>query len=38
LQTVPFTGLIIHEWLGLAMVAMVFAHLLLKGFLSPSSG
>lgn len=29
LQTVSFTGLVIHEWLGLAMVAMVLAHLLL---------
>jgi hypothetical protein len=29
LQTVPFTGLVLHEWLGLAMVGMVFAHLLL---------
>ena len=29
LQTVRFTGLVIHEWLGLAMVVMVFAHLLL---------
>jgi hypothetical protein len=28
LQTVRFTGLVVHEWLGLAMVAMVFAHLL----------
>jgi hypothetical protein len=28
LQTVSFTGLVLHEWLGLAMVAMVFAHLL----------
>jgi hypothetical protein len=28
LQTVSFTGLILHEWLGLAIVAMVFAHLL----------
>lgn len=28
LQTVPATGLIIHEWLGLAVVVMVFAHLL----------
>jgi hypothetical protein len=28
LQTVRFTGLVLHEWLGLAMVAMVFAHLL----------
>ena len=28
LPTVSFTGLILHEWLGLAMVAMVFAHLL----------
>lgn len=30
LQTVRFTGLVLHEWLGLAMVAMVFAHLLLS--------
>jgi hypothetical protein len=29
LQTVSFTGLVVHEWLGLAMVAMVLAHLLL---------
>jgi cytochrome b561 len=28
LQTVRFTGLMLHEWLGLAMVAMVFTHLL----------
>jgi hypothetical protein len=28
LQTVRFTGLVVHEWLGLAMVAMVFTHLL----------
>jgi cytochrome b561 len=28
LQTVPFTGLVLHEWLGLAMVGMVLAHLL----------
>src|SRR5579863_6069149 len=28
LQTVSFTGLVLHEWLGLAMVGMVFAHLL----------
>jgi cytochrome b len=28
LQTVPFTGILLHEWLGLAMVGMVFAHLL----------
>jgi len=28
LQTVRFTGLVVHEWLGLAMVAMVVAHLL----------
>lgn len=28
LQTVPGTGLVIHEWLGLAVIAMVFAHLL----------
>jgi hypothetical protein len=30
LYTVPFTGLVVHEWLGLAMVGMVFAHLLLS--------
>ena len=30
LQTVSFTGLALHEWLGLAMVGMVFAHLLLS--------
>lgn len=29
LQDVPFTGLVVHEWLGLAMIGMVFAHLLL---------
>lgn len=29
LQTVPFTGLVIHEWLGLAMAGMILAHLLL---------
>ena len=29
LQTVSFTGLVLHEWLGLAMVGMVLAHLLL---------
>ena len=28
LQTVSFTGLVLHEWLGLAMVGMVLAHLL----------
>jgi cytochrome b len=28
LQTVRFTGLVLHEWLGLAMVVMVLAHLL----------
>jgi Domain of unknown function (DUF4405) len=28
LQTVSFTGLLLHEWLGLAMVGMVFAHML----------
>src|SRR5580700_1751605 len=28
LQTVRFTGLVFHEWLGLAMAGMVFAHLL----------
>jgi cytochrome b len=30
LETVPFTGLVIHEWLGLAVAAMVVAHLLLS--------
>jgi hypothetical protein len=29
LQTVSFTGLVVHEWLGLAMACMVPAHLLL---------
>ena len=29
LQTVSFTGLVVHEWLGLAMVGMVLVHLLL---------
>src|SRR5438445_11839023 len=29
LQTVSFTGLVLHEWLGLAIVGMVLAHLLL---------
>jgi hypothetical protein len=29
LQDVSFTGLVLHEWLGLAMVGMVLAHLLL---------
>ena len=29
LQDVPFTGLVLHEWLGLAMVGMVLANLLL---------
>ena len=28
LQTVSFPGLVLHEWLGLAMVGMVLAHLL----------
>lgn len=28
LESVRFTGLVIHEWLGLAIVAMVLAHLL----------
>jgi hypothetical protein len=30
LPAVPFTGLAIHEWLGLAVVGMVLAHLLLS--------
>ena len=28
LQTVSLTGLVLHEWLGLAMVGMVLVHLL----------
>src|SRR5215471_8469190 len=28
LQSVGFTGLVVHEWLGLALVGMVLAHLL----------
>lgn len=28
LETVPFTGLVLHEWLGLALVGLAFAHLL----------
>ena len=28
LESVGFTGLVIHEWLGLAIVVMVLAHLL----------
>jgi len=27
---VPFTGLFLHEWLGLAIIGMVFAHMLLS--------
>jgi hypothetical protein len=30
LPAVPFTGLFLHEWLGLAIVGMVLAHLLLS--------
>lgn len=30
LETVPFTGLVIHEWLGLAVTGIVLAHLLLS--------
>ena len=30
LETVPFTGLVLHEWLGLALVALILAHLLLS--------
>lgn len=28
LMTVRFTGLVVHEWLGLAVIGMVLAHLL----------
>ncbi len=30
LETVPFTGLILHEWLGIAVIALIVAHLLLS--------
>ena len=30
LMTVRFTGLVVHEWLGLAVIGMVLAHLLLS--------
>src|SRR5579872_5915534 len=30
LEQVPFTGMILHEWLGLAMVGMIVVHLLLS--------
>ena len=30
LETVPFTGLVLHEWIGLALVALILAHLLLS--------
>ncbi len=30
LETVPFTGIIIHEWLGMALALMMTAHLLLS--------
>jgi len=29
MQNVAVTGLVLHEWIGLAMIAMVFTHLLL---------
>jgi cytochrome b561 len=29
LQTIRFTGLVLHEWLGLAVAGMILAHLLL---------
>ncbi len=28
LQTIRFTGLLLHEWIGLGMIALVCAHLL----------
>jgi hypothetical protein len=28
LETVPFTGMIAHEWLGLAVAGMIVVHLL----------
>ncbi|HEX5425681.1 MAG TPA: hypothetical protein VFW94_19180, partial [Candidatus Acidoferrales bacterium] len=30
LMTVRFMGLVVHEWLGLAVIGMVLAHLLLS--------
>ena len=30
LETVPFTGMVLHEWLGLAIAGMIVAHLLLS--------
>jgi putative effector of murein hydrolase LrgA (UPF0299 family) len=30
LETVPVTGMVLHEWLGLAIAAMIVAHLLLS--------
>ncbi|HVW83164.1 MAG TPA: DUF4405 domain-containing protein [Bryobacteraceae bacterium] len=30
LETVPFTGMIAHEWLGLAVAGMIVVHLLLS--------
>ena len=39
LQTVTLTGLLLHEWLGLAMAGMVLAHLLLAwGWIAVQSG
>ena len=29
-ETVPFTGMLLHEWLGLALAGMVVVHLLLS--------
>jgi cytochrome b len=30
LETVPFTGLVAHEWLGLVVACMIAAHMLLS--------
>ena len=30
LETVPVTGMVLHEWLGLAIVGMIIAHVLLS--------
>jgi cytochrome b len=30
LEVVPFTGLLLHEWVGLAVVPMIVVHLLLS--------
>jgi hypothetical protein len=38
LEAVPFTGLVLHEWLGLALAGMIFAHLLFSWAWIASTG